>query len=244
MFSKAQWALIPPCTTLYEITLFFRCPHIKSCFETCCQRWEKSAYQWVESVYSAFSAAVWGVQQDWQKKRLQELFLSACHLMSVKQSFLIKTEGLGWMSVEFHSRQLKSQETPADQFHSAEQPEPVSSSVAQAAVSPVSATSKTGKKISSSHIRNLTLEEHVWCQRITFNRYSWCYLWCCPKLAEKFWASAQSQYSSAVSADWGILCLLCMMTKGAAVPSWEKHKANILAQQRKVTVTNLYSYVK
>ncbi len=70
---------------------------------------------------------------------------AACHLTSVEQSFLIKTEGFGWTSVTFHSRQLKIPGDTADQFQSAAQSETDGSPVPRLTLSTVSGENKTEK---------------------------------------------------------------------------------------------------
>lgn len=69
-----------------------------------------------ESVYSALTVGGVGRPQDRRKKkkgrknRASNVFSQPTKECKAP-SFLIKTEGLGWMSVEFHSRQLKSHDT-------------------------------------------------------------------------------------------------------------------------------------
>lgn len=65
------------------------------------------------TVYSALiqGGEAAGLREEKEPRTFSLCRNVACHLTSVEQSFLIKTEGFGWTSVRFHSRQLKSQET-------------------------------------------------------------------------------------------------------------------------------------
>lgn len=71
--------------------------------------------KWRECLFS-FNCG-WGGEATRQEKKEEGKKNRASNVFSqpTKEckapSFLIKTEGLGWMSVEFHSRQLKSHDT-------------------------------------------------------------------------------------------------------------------------------------
>lgn len=127
----------------------------------------------------------WGSRRIERRKGAKDFFLCrnvACHLTSVEQSFLIKTEGFGWTRVTFHSRQLKSWETlqiSSSRQHSLRQMVPLFHSSLSTLFQ---AWTKPRQITWNRHEKSLTLKESVGVRR--YHLYS-CYLRTCPKLAPK-----------------------------------------------------------